>query len=178
MRQIINNLLSKEECNNLLSLVNNEAWEDALINTSKGSILQKSYRDNYRIIKFDPGISSFLYEKLKQREDIELINEGGWQHYGLNEMCKFYKYIPNQKFALHMDHPFIRKSNIDQSFQTLLVYLNDNYSGGGTSFIGMETVNPHTGMAVLFYHHLYHEGKEVLNGEKYLLRTDLMYRKI
>jgi hypothetical protein len=31
-------------------------------------------------------------------------------------------------------------------------------------------------MALIFLHSLYHEGSEVTQGVKYVLRTDIMYR--
>jgi len=40
----------------------------------------------------------------------------------------------------------------------------------------MEVV-PRTGMALVFYHKMLHEGAVVLKGRKYVLRTDVMYRR-
>jgi hypothetical protein len=37
-------------------------------------------------------------------------------------------------------------------------------------------VRPKQGMALLFLHDLYHEGSEVTQGVKYVLRSDIMYR--
>ena len=61
-------------------------------------------------------------------------------------------------------------------FLSFLIYLNDDFQGGETEFRKITTVVPKKGMALVFMHNLRHEGKEVLSGTKYVLRTDIMYR--
>ncbi len=56
-----------------------------------------------------------------------------------------------------------------------MVYLNDDFTGGSTDF-GWESVVPRQGMALVFPHRLRHQGSAVVNGVKYVLRTDVMYR--
>src|SRR5262249_50930092 len=61
---------------------------------------------------------------------------------------------------------------------TMLMYLNGGFAGGETG-IHCRTplrVVPAKGMALLFRHHLLHEGAPVIKGRKYVLRTDVMYR--
>jgi hypothetical protein len=41
----------------------------------------------------------------------------------------------------------------------------------------LESVTPEKGMALVFYHRTMHEGERVLQGEKYILRSDLFYRR-
>jgi hypothetical protein len=57
-----------------------------------------------------------------------------------------------------------------------MMYLNDNFEGGETTFRELK-IRPRQGMALLFLHNLYHEGTQVTRGVKYVLRTDVMYRK-
>ena len=65
----------------------------------------------------------------------------------------------------------------DGSFFTFLVYLNDDFEGGETEFEDIATVQPKTGDALVFYHPYRHEGKTLLSGKKYVLRTDIMFEK-
>ena len=59
----------------------------------------------------------------------------------------------------------------------LAKYLNEDFDGGETSFIDGE-IKPKTGLAAFMTQHNYlHEAKEATNGTKYVLRTDVMYRK-
>jgi len=72
---------------------------------------------------------------------------------------------------------------IEQSFLTVLIYLNNVEKGGETQFYDTyektETfqVTPAVGSAIVFLHEFLHQGNDVLQGVKYLLRTDICYRK-
>ena len=56
-----------------------------------------------------------------------------------------------------------------------MIYLNDDFEGGETSFDTI-SIKGEKGMMLIFLHSLSHEGKEVTKGIKYVLRTDIMYR--
>ena len=72
---------------------------------------------------------------------------------------------------------------------TFLVYLNDDFDGGATSFYlpaprgGLEArgVQPRCGTVLCFPQgntaSLVHEGSEVTRGTKYVIRTDVLYRE-
>ena len=67
-----------------------------------------------------------------------------------------------------------------------MIYLNDGMTGGETRFFAdMEqafrrrpylSVRPKEGMALVFLHAMWHEGAVVQSGQKYVLRTDVMYK--
>ncbi|MCR9199316.1 MAG: 2OG-Fe(II) oxygenase [Planctomycetaceae bacterium] len=85
-------------------------------------------------------------------------------------------------FWIHQDFPFER-DNGERSFLTFMIYLNDDFEGGETSFedsysdepFDPFSVVPQTGMALFFEHGTYHIGELVSHGRKYVLRTDVMY---
>ena len=67
---------------------------------------------------------------------------------------------------------------------TFMVYLNGDFVGGETVFRekGVEpgspgecSIRPQQGMALFFRHKLWHEGKNVEQGTKYVLRSDVFY---
>ncbi len=58
-----------------------------------------------------------------------------------------------------------------------MVYLNDDFTGGETLFSKGIRIAPQQGMALLFYHWQKHMGDEVLDGRKYVLRSDVMYSR-
>lgn len=58
-----------------------------------------------------------------------------------------------------------------------MIYLNDTYKGGATRFETL-VLQGQTGMALIFEHGLIHEGGEVLQGFKYVLRSDVMYGRL
>ncbi len=73
----------------------------------------------------------------------------------------------------------------EESHLTFMVYLNDQMAGGQTRFFGgMEeafrgqpylSVQPKEGTALVFVHRIWHEGAVLESGQKYVLRTDVMY---
>ncbi len=54
--------------------------------------------------------------------------------------------------------------------------LNEEFTGGSTDFDLVGSVVPETGMALLFEHRVLHQGAPLLEGVKYVMRTDVMYR--
>ncbi|THI92738.1 MAG: hypothetical protein CAF41_000005 [Nitrospira sp. CG24A] len=76
----------------------------------------------------------------------------------------------------------------EESQLTFMIYLNEGMTGGETRFFAdMEqtflqhpylSVEPKEGMALVFMHSIWHEGAVVSSGEKYVLRTDIMYRQV
>ena len=59
---------------------------------------------------------------------------------------------------------------------TLMVYLNADYAGGEKVFLDSEEVIvPQAGKALIFAPALWHTGRAVTRGRKYILRTDVMY---
>ena len=63
-----------------------------------------------------------------------------------------------------------------ESRLSLLIYLNDDFSGGETKFKHEDIkVSPEQGSALVFEHELWHEGVSLKSGQKYVLRTDIMY---
>jgi prolyl 4-hydroxylase len=59
---------------------------------------------------------------------------------------------------------------------TLVLYLNDDFTGGETHFdeVG-KTIQPKPGMALLFQHRVLHTASPVLSGEKFVMRSDVFY---
>lgn len=65
-----------------------------------------------------------------------------------------------------------------KSLLTLVFYLNDDFEGGVTDFPELgRVVEPLTGRALLFQHRILHEATRVAVGVKYVLRTDILYRR-
>jgi predicted 2-oxoglutarate/Fe(II)-dependent dioxygenase YbiX len=87
------------------------------------------------------------------------------------------RYSPGQRFRPHFDGAFQRDED-ERSEITVLVYLNEGCEGGDTAFCDHDLrVTPRRGMALLFQHHVLHEGSPVTAGRKYVLRSDVMYRR-
>jgi hypothetical protein len=55
-----------------------------------------------------------------------------------------------------------------------MIYLNGGTLGGETRFENV-SITPEAGLALVFDHYLTHEGACVLEGQKYVLRSDVIY---
>ncbi|MEZ6142833.1 MAG: 2OG-Fe(II) oxygenase [Zavarzinella sp.] len=91
----------------------------------------------------------------------------------LNERFRCYKYGPGEEFRRHQDIAF-EYSKTKRTFFTVLIYLNDGYAGGETTFDDC-IVTPNLGMLVMFPHELEHAGQKIVSGLKYTIRTDVVY---
>ncbi len=137
----------------------------------RGFTLQNG-RDNDRTAIEDSNLADALWNRIKFLVPGEL---DGKRVIGLNERLRFYRYTAGQSFSPHTDGYYLR-DNGERSLLTLLLNLNDNFSGGETRFLETEQlITPQQGQAMIFSHELWHEGLPVTAGYKYVLRTDVMY---
>jgi predicted 2-oxoglutarate/Fe(II)-dependent dioxygenase YbiX len=162
--------LSAEECAFHISASEQLGYEAATINTRKGAVRDAGVRDNDRVIYDDVGLAALLW--LRLRDYLPRFLDGR-QAVGLNERFRFYRYEQGQRFAGHVDGVY-RRSSGEESRLTLMLYLNDDFEGGETAFLNA-TVKPERGTALVFRHELFHEGREVTRGRKYVLRSDVMF---
>ncbi|ETO27919.1 P4Hc domain-containing protein, partial [Reticulomyxa filosa] len=128
---------------------------------------------------------------LDQMRPFGFGNEGIWVVQGVNECIRFTKYEPGQHFKAHRDGKYQHNDEV-ASVYTLMIFLNQDFEGGQTKFFAnkqnqpylnlkhakAETVLPQSGMALLFNHDVWHEGAKVAKGVKYILRTDLMFKRL
>ncbi|MES1181870.1 MAG: 2OG-Fe(II) oxygenase [Flavobacterium sp.] len=170
---VIEDFLSADECKELIDISEGIGFEEAKVqvgNNQQATI--KGIRNNERILYK----SDEFAEKFWQRSKAWLpLQVGKYTVSGLNEMFRFYKYSPGERFKMHIDGSF-EKSDTECSFYTFLIYLNDGFEGGETEFKDICTVNPRQGSLLIFYHPLWHEGKLLKEGKKYVLRSDVMYK--
>ena len=174
----LHEFLTPEECEAFIARSEQAGYEEATINTLAGTLARPEVRNNDRLIFDDPTLAADWFRRAEPFLPARL---GKWAVLGLNERFRFYRYDPGQRFKRHYDASFQRRLN-EQSFLTLMVYLNDGYAGGETAFYypndqPMATVQPCRGSALVFDHQQVHEGAAVTEGRKYVLRTDVMYRR-
>ena len=93
-------------------------------------------------------------------------------------MCKGVKYTSGDHFAKHTDEHYKNDKN-EISLITALIYLNDDYEGGNTKFLFDDTteisITPKIGLICLMDQNILHEVPKLINGVKYVIRTELMY---
>jgi len=172
---LIPDVLTPEECATWIAKIKALGPEAAPINTSRGTRIETRIRNNRRVMFDDTEGAASLFERVKERVPQEIHD---MVLTGVNERLRCYEYEAGQRFAPHSDGTYVRSEN-EQSWYTFMVYLNEGFVGGETVFLVKpeKSIEPRTGLGLLFQHPIIHEGAEVRIGTKYVIRTDLMYRK-
>ncbi len=165
----IDEFLSKKECVEYISITETQGYEEALINSGGQQVSFPEIRNNERVILDSFEIANDWW---KRGETVLPNRLDGEKLLRFNERFRFYRYLPKQRFLIHKDFPYKREG--EESKLSFIVYLNEEFDGGETDFRDFK-VQPVTGRALVFRHHLLHEGSEVTNGKKYAVRTDVMY---
>ncbi len=169
---LVDNFLSKQECNHFIEKGEQVSFEEAKVNIQGKQVMVKGVRNNQRILFIDENLANQIWQKIKPFVPPTF---GLYNALGLNEMFRIYKYTQGQRFKMHRDGSYERNEK-ECSFFSFLIYLNEDFEGGETYFEEGITIIPRLGDALLFHHPLRHEGKPLISGTKYILRTDIMYQ--
>ncbi|KAJ3299888.1 hypothetical protein HK104_006245 [Borealophlyctis nickersoniae] len=125
--------------------------------------------------------------------------EGKWTPSGLNTVWRLCRYDPGGHFGPHRDGVLQLDLNT-RSMKTFMFYLNSEFEGGTTNFVMdqegtglhvdasgkikaqegtiLHRVKPTAGMALVFNHGLLHEGEELRSGQKYILRSEILFQRV
>jgi prolyl 4-hydroxylase len=167
----VEDFFTRQECLDTIVKSEGVGYELAKVNTASGTRVRTDIRNNSRAFYKSEDLAQKLWEKLGPHVPAQFGNSTA---IGLNELFRFYRYQRGHQFKGHFDESYVRNER-EASYFTFMVYLNDNFQGGDTAFRGLR-IRPRQGMALIFLHSLYHEGSEVTQGVKYVLRSDVMYR--
>jgi prolyl 4-hydroxylase len=173
-------LIADTECAMLIERAEAIGFAAATVSLATGAQMMTGIRNNDRVKFDDLELAHMLetrLEKIIRKEDARAR---------LNERFAVYRYDPGQRFKRHQDGTIKTEDGLEVSRQTVLIYLNDDCEGGETVFSDVDRsgsqikfletpVTPQTGMALIFEHEMWHEGKPVIAGRKYVLRTDILY---
>jgi predicted 2-oxoglutarate/Fe(II)-dependent dioxygenase YbiX len=175
---VIRGFYSPTECKEAIARSEDCGFGDAPVNSLGGPVVDKNMRNNERVVIDDLALAEHIWERLRP---FAAEQRGPhWFACGLNERFRFYRYDANQRFDWHYDGCY-RRSPKEQSEFTFMIYLNEGFEGGETEFeieFGEPTLRvvPETGMALVFFHGVMHQGSPVISGRKYVLRSDIMFR--
>jgi hypothetical protein len=198
---LIHNFLSKEECAYYINNIETLGLEDLTYgkhyrNNTRCIALSNEISE-YLWERLKPFIKPITvlpndYKQIGKGYKLE----GTWDPIGLNPCWRFCKYTPGGHFGPHYDGPYIINDN-ERSLQTLNLYLNSDFNGGSTNFVNenqsrlpgnngkyyadekniLLKIVPHTGLALIFNHHMLHEGQALESNVKYLMRSDVLFRR-
>lgn len=166
----IPHLLTETECRQLIGFAEGFGFEEATVGLSSGARMMKGVRDNFRAEVDDHALATHFWAQIKNEFPASLE---GVTPVGLNPHFRFYRYEKGQKFKRHIDGR--QKIGELESRVTFMIYLNADFEGGATAFDDV-AIQPTTGTALLFVHELKHEGCPVESGQKYVLRSDVLFQ--
>lgn len=197
---LLKNVLSLEECEHYINQSEEEGYLDLNLKYRTNTRVQIESQElseicYQRILPFIPQTmqlhkedseSTWKHLNESMTDSSKKFDLGEWEVESLNDHWRFCKYTAGGYFAPHTDACFI--SSMDhRSILTFNLYLNKT-DGGTTNFVDGEKrrvgenkilyqVQPEPGMALVFVHWLLHEGSTLTSGVKYLMRSDVMYRR-
>jgi WD40 repeat protein len=176
---VFDDFLSREECQELIALAEARGFNSAAAN------YPPTYRNNDRLVLDDPALAGRFHGRLQKLAPPEIA---GWRLDSVNERLRFCRYSANQQFSIHQDGVHHRGPDC-RSMLTFMIYLTDGseFTGGDTEFFAagpraaraevLSRVRPKAGRLILFDHALWHAGAVVTSGTKYIVRSDVLYRR-
>lgn len=224
---ILHNVLSSNESNRILNVSLEMGYQpDAPVN------LGRNVRRNENCVWImNNNVNRAIFERVSHLLPNPIVFEGHslGGPLGLNRRWRLYKYSPGDFFLQHTDGAWPGSGEVDGryihdmyegealSWITFLIYLNDDFEGGGTTIYlsnghgheyfdeeedesddseedtgnsppinGEEPsfveIRPRQGSVLCFYHGYHplsrlHQGETVLEGTKYVARTDVLYQR-
>ncbi|TFK36247.1 hypothetical protein BDQ12DRAFT_725285 [Crucibulum laeve] len=196
---IINDVLESAECSSLIQA----AEKVGLIPDEPvaGSATQLSSVLAHNLIWL--ADETFIDELYGRVVDLLPQEVHGGKVRGINRRFRLYRYRPGALYRPHIDGAWPASSistttppqyiydSDPQVYSrlTLLIYLNDGFTGGCTTFflpsatqgiLEARPISPRTGAVAVFPHgaakgSLLHEGSGVIEGAKYVIRTEVLY---
>lgn len=168
----IDDALSPALCAAYIARMRSSPSELAPIVGAHGAELNLAVRNNTRVMWDDAEEARELLGRVIHRIPAQLSD----QHLiGANPRLRLYRYGPGERHGAHWD-TVVDFEGGARSLLTLVFYLNEGFVGGETEFSELgQTVTPKRGTALVFQHRILHTASEVTQGEKLVLRTDLVY---
>ena len=214
----LDEILSNSKCEEIIKKADLKGWNDSSPSGGgHGRTGNEDARDNKFCVYYDEELSNKLMLKIKEHipENLEFlgsnvyfnsITKGAeWKPSFVYDKIRIYKYHEGTCFPEHIDYKVKRniyrenKEYVQQSFLTLLIYLNEDFEGGKTGYWpdhnGIHCrflrnsekqcnskdhqiiITPKIGMSVIQDQNILHEGLPTTKGIKYILRTDIIHER-
>ena len=195
---IIDNLLSDLECESIIA--STKSFHQSLEN----EFLPQD-RDSKRLLNVDNVMAKCIYDRIScidfgnNLEPFGFGTEGKWKPSGINPCFRHSSYeSPSIGFSPHRDSAYIKNADC-RSILTLIIYLNNDFTGDQTTFIRPKSprkigaivseelldgydevfeVKIKRGSAIIFNHDVIHCGKPIISGTKYIIRTDIIFDRV
>ena len=173
----IHNYITPEECQELIKMIDaNHSRSSVVVGGTDRTDVTDHRTSSTSNLDMSTPIMSKIKKQISETLGLELVK---------GEALQGQLYEPGQYFKPHND--FFSGPAYDMHCKasgnrthTLMIYLNDDYKGGGTHFPTLQkTVEPETGKALWWYNmkdgkvqdQYLHEGVTVDEGKKYVVTS-------
>jgi hypothetical protein len=214
----LDGVISTAKCNSIIDRANSKGWNNSSPSGGgHGRTGKEDPRTNKFFVFHDTEISDSLFDNVKSSLPSDLsflgqnvyfnsVTKGAeWTPKFVYDKMRVYKYDVGDSFPEHIDYKVKRtvfrdgREYIQQSFLTILVYLNEDFEGGETGYWpdhnGIHcrfrraeekqgnkknhqvVITPKTGLMVVQDQNILHEGLPPIKGTKYILRTDIIHER-
>ncbi|WP_317928997.1 2OG-Fe(II) oxygenase [Halioxenophilus sp. WMMB6] len=163
--------------------------------------LPREIRHNDNLVWIvDAATDEIIWRRAVVAVMADLMPFDGKRPLGINARFRFYRYRPGDYFKPHTDGSWPGSRVIDRrlitnaytdrySLMTFLILLNDDFEGGATRFFVPNRVEEErrvvdvrtpAGGVLCFPHglhpwHCTHSSEPIVNGTKYIIRTDVLF---
>jgi len=165
MIKTYDNFLTETECSHFINNIHKKPLTNKHCFTNSGIFENDMYTDQWQ--------ADFFCQKLKTLDaNPDFIKA--------NKLIMTAKYTDGKQFSLHTDTGlYYNRDDRLKSRYTMLIYLNDDYEGGKTSFYTdtfkhTQDIIPKAGRCLLFDIDLWHKGCPVTNGTKYWIGCEII----
>ena len=213
----IHDVLTRDMCRRIIVACEEKGWNESSVSGGgHGRTGKEDPRTNRFCVMFDDGLAEVLFENVKEylEPDLSFLGENvyfnsvtkgsEWKPSFVYNKMRIYKYDSGEAFPEHIDYKVkrnVRRNGeefVQQSFLSLLVYLNDDFDNGQTGYWPNHNgihcrflrdiekqqskkdhqilISPKQGMCVIQDQNILHEGLPP-KGTKYLLRTDIIHER-
>lgn len=156
-----------------------ENWRQWIHNSSTD--VKKFSNNGFKNGKvIEPEISNHIWQKMQPHlpKSYRDTKNQEWQFIGPSRYVMYASILPGQSFPIHTDTGAEYGADGESKF-TVLVYLDDDFIGGHTTFYDFsfqKTVDivPKIGRTLMFDIDLYHAGEPVLSGKKNWIGTEIV----
>lgn len=214
----IDDVLTRDACEKLIATCDGKGWnKSSPSGGGHGRTGREDPRTNSFCVIFDDELAKILWKKVKDYLESDLVFLGDnvyfnsvtkgaeWMPSFIYNKMRIYKYNPGDAFPEHIDYKVKRnvrrngEEYVQQSFLSVLVYLNDDFENGQTGYWPNHNgihcrflrdiekqhpkkdhqvlVIPRQGKCVIQDQNILHEGLPPTKGVKYLLRTDVIHER-
>ncbi|WP_139240763.1 hypothetical protein [Geitlerinema sp. PCC 9228] len=177
----VSKLISPIECAEYIQNSEDLGYQPANLGDESAETDHYSQIHNYQQAVYqDVEFANLLWQRISPY--IPIAMNGRWA-VGIHERLQFLRFDSGQRFALHPNE-LVERTNGESNLLTVLFFLNQDFEGGTSRLLELypwaekstiHAIEPEAQMALCFRRELLQESDTVVQGQKYVLRAQVMY---